>query len=159
MLTKKQKLLLTYMDEDIITKGTDKISKQVLEYVEQMEKQDLSKEELETMKKNYEFAYNESSSSRADIFKLGTITLSYIPIAITNFDTKYIYASFLQNFLLRILIPVIWIIYVFSRARKTIEDNARLRNRILAINMLLLKKAEEEKSPCTNDKKAEKKEK
>lgn len=151
MLTGKQRQMLDYMDKDIFRKN-DKISKQVLDNVEEMESRNFSKEELETMKKNYELVCKESNGSGESILGVGELLILYIS-AIVGFDLfkealglgHILLIVYFLLFIVLVLPMSIWVMYILGQRGKISKDTVRIRNRILAINMLLLEFEEEEK--------------
>lgn len=124
------------------------INKETRLKMEEIRKEDLSREELETLKTCYEVEYNDSNSSiESSIALIGIV----IPICEFFSNLADIMAKTLgenTEIVVRVLYGILIAVYFFvvsSRVLVNSRESVKLRNNVLAVNFLLLEMGEETK--------------
>lgn len=115
------------------------ISKKVIGCVEQLRKQNLSKEELRVLQICYQTAYNDSSTSTTTLVALLSVFLGLDPL-LDMIPLPETIMMFVKGIVL-----ILMVVYIFRKIDKTIKENEMFRNNIMA-SAILLEEMDKEKT-------------
>ncbi len=119
-------LPFTYRRDDL----KEKISRKVMSSVQELKRLELSEEELVALKSCYETEYQDSIGSLQVIVSLAGLVAG-ISI-VDNLPLPELIGIFIK-----ILLFVVWCVIFYFQINKIAEDNASLRNYIMAATILL----------------------
>lgn len=115
--------------------------------MEELRKEGLSKEELEVLKVCYETEYNDSNSSIASSLAIIGVVVSIVVFiaGITEFAKSLETCIYIIFKFLYVALIVVYIFLAFSKIITNSNESAKLRNNILAVNLLLMEMEEKKK--------------